>query len=1593
MRRHSKASAVRSTLDAGSNSARSGRVVATRVAPGDVKGSGAPSFGRLTGLAIAIALVALLVLTPLAPAKTVIGGFGTNGTEGGQFGEPRGIAVNNSGNGGVVAGTTYVIDSQFRIQRFNPTGAFERAWGFDVDSAAGAGFEICTVAANCQAGTNEPEIENGGQLRNPRGVAVNQTTGHVYVTETGNRRVSEFDADGNFVRAWGWDVDSAAGSGFEVCTVAANCQQATAGSGAGQFGFSLGYLTVDSSGNVWVPDQTNNRIQEFSSTGAFLKVVGSGVITDGATGTGTLTASSNSVSSVTTTSKFFEVGQVVTSPDHPGEILPGTTITECSPSCFSPSELTLSQNTAASVTAGPQALSVAAGAGNVASNEVQTVTVGGGPTGGSFNLGFNGQSPSITGTAVFNNSQFNITNVNTTSGTFAVGQGITGFGIPEGTTIAAIDNAKHIITLSSAATSGVNATREITAYKVLRNSTAASVQASLEGLSSIGAGNVAVSGPNGGPWAVEFKGTRLAGADVPPMSAEAALAPSGTVSISSANPNSLEVCTVPADCRAGIAGTALGQFSGNSPGDLAFDSTGNLYALDEGNARVQKFNPALSSVANFGTAAFAPFTKAAPERMTAAEGGSRLDFSVSKSGSNERNVLELDTSGNLKDSSLVGASIEGSAGIAGLAFQEASGTIYATTGFNQSPFKVLALNSTPLPAPIPVLGAASGKTETGAVFSGTVDPNGGIGVRCSYEYSTDQVSWTKVNEPDCGSLAPGGGAQAISEAVNGLSPNTHYFLRLAVTRIFDPGSVQRTAVQAFDTTSAPPIVSNLAVVEVSDTSARLVGRIDPRNSATGYVFQYGTTPALGSSTAPVNVGSGNNPVVVSQLIQGLSPNTTYYFKLVATNAFGSAATTGQSFLTRSEPLPSPEGRSFEMVSPPDKSATNIDAGTHSKVTIASDGETVSFCSGASFGDTPVNMSSPFCGDYVSRRTAAGWQTVGIRPFFCPENETAPGAELNAQTRLRMSPELDQAVFQLPEAASCLGSLVPGAPMPETNLYRENLLASPFSYDLLTPSFNFAPKYAENQLGNMFEGGSEDWSHLVYASTGKQTLDAATPAAGRNQLFDWHEGTLSLVSKDLSGNAFTTGSTLGNNEGVGSISATGDRIFFQNPTIERRCFVITCELYLREGGTTHWASEQECTVACSNIQAADVFEWASKDGSKAFFLSSAKLTDDAPANGNTCNSEATGSSGCNLYLYVQGPNPGAEKNLTLVSKDNEPADGSSADVAGVIGASDDGNVVYFAAKGQLVPAAPLDSSYKIYRWRWNGGSPTVDYLVTLTDATAEGTNGEPSADGKNWLYGVDKSDGSHGAPAVRQVSSDGSRLLLRSRVALLPAIDTDASDDVYLWSEGGGWQCISCQTPGLASGGDSSVDSFKIGVENSSLPTQNREQRLVMTDDARKVFFTSGDALVPQDTNGERDVYEWHDGSISLISSGAGNSPSILIEVSESGDDVFFSTTERLVGWDTDTSTDYYDARVGAGFPEPPATGAPCEGEACRGPSSVVPVGTGAGTAAFQGPGNPAPKQKPKKPKKHKGKKKHKGNKQKQQRQGQRAADDGRRAGK
>src|SRR6266511_2975343 len=168
------------------------------------------------------------------------------------------------------------------------SGTWDRAWGKDVVATGGVDFEICTVAADCKAGSVGGL---GGELNGPAGAGTD-AAGNVYVADTFNHRIEKFDSSGSFLRAWGKDVVSAGpgntGTGFEIC-VAANGDTCKAGAGGGLGGELNGPngVATDAAGNVYVADLTNQRIDKFDSSGNFLRAWGRDVVSAGPGDTGT----------------------------------------------------------------------------------------------------------------------------------------------------------------------------------------------------------------------------------------------------------------------------------------------------------------------------------------------------------------------------------------------------------------------------------------------------------------------------------------------------------------------------------------------------------------------------------------------------------------------------------------------------------------------------------------------------------------------------------------------------------------------------------------------------------------------------------------------------------------------------------------------------------------------------------------------------------------------------------------------------------------------------------------------------------------------------------------------------------------------------------------------------------------------------------------------------------------------------------------------------------------------------------------------------------------------------------------------------------
>jgi DNA-binding beta-propeller fold protein YncE len=226
---------------------------------------GRPSASLVAVVAVALALPAsAAAFEPLA----VMGGSGV-----GKLRTPLGVAVDR------VGGVYAAEHVNQRVSRFSTAGVFDRAWGFNVRPGGGKRFEVCSEATGCK-----PGLPGGraGQLGFPGGIAADGS-GNVYVTDPANDRVSEFTTEGVFVRAFGFGVVPGGGRGLGVCRRATGCTQGIAGGGAGQLDRPA-YVATDAAGSIYVTDEGNNRVNQFTREGAFVRAWGFDVTPGGGGG-------------------------------------------------------------------------------------------------------------------------------------------------------------------------------------------------------------------------------------------------------------------------------------------------------------------------------------------------------------------------------------------------------------------------------------------------------------------------------------------------------------------------------------------------------------------------------------------------------------------------------------------------------------------------------------------------------------------------------------------------------------------------------------------------------------------------------------------------------------------------------------------------------------------------------------------------------------------------------------------------------------------------------------------------------------------------------------------------------------------------------------------------------------------------------------------------------------------------------------------------------------------------------------------------------------------------------------------------------------
>jgi hypothetical protein len=244
-------------------------------------------------------------------------------------------------------------------------------------------------------------------------------------------------------------------------------------------------------------------------------------------------------------------------------------------------------------------------------------------------------------------------------------------------------------------------------------------------------------------------------------------------------------------------------------------------------------------------------------------------------------------------------------GALGLAVEPSTGIVYAANAGDDN----VALFA-PLPAPKVTTEGAVEIGGDSVTLTGHIVPDGTANiVGCYFEYGTDAS--LALGKVPCNQATPISGASDVSAELTGLTPLTPYSYRLVAVQSDGQGfpSYGRE-ITVTPVPSGAPNIGAATVTELTQTSVRLNGTISPNSAPTTYVFQYGTTSDYGSQVVGSgSIGDDNSFHSVSAGLEGLSPGTTYHFRVVAVNFSGTEHGPDVTFTTPGDANPVPGGTS------------------------------------------------------------------------------------------------------------------------------------------------------------------------------------------------------------------------------------------------------------------------------------------------------------------------------------------------------------------------------------------------------------------------------------------------------------------------------------------------------------------------------------------------------------------------------------------------------------------------------------------------------------------------------------------------------------
>lgn len=1361
-------------------------------------------------------------------------------------------------------------------------------------------------------------------------------------------------------------------TGYEVCNVIANpsdvCQSGVSSSAAGGLAAAKGLAVDPATGNVFVVSSTGKRVNVYSATGQFQGAFGWKV---NAAFPEEKLQFCTFVTGCIAGTQGASAGQLALEfESHPAISPVSGDLYVPEPANRRIAEYSVTLNGAKEVTG---ASFVRAFGGDVIPtvNEQQTVTISG-TTGGHFSLSFKSQVTGGTASGDIAAGSNEITNLQPGSGTLLGGEEVTGPGIPAGTIATAVTFDSVTLSASATATSvGASISTDLSS-----NSTAAVVQKALRALTSMVGPNVTVSGAAGGPWTLDYAGA-LSGIDLPQLSGDGSglTGPSPALGIATtrdgANGTStgLEVCTQATTCKVGAGDGTGGTFSAGTPNSLAIDSAGAVYAVSTpagcSGCRVQKFGAGGGSVEEF-----APAQLSSPAGASGASVSPRL---VAVDPANDHVLVAkrvTSTTFKLYEFTRTGGFIDvvppGETGIPvsvnpatavgpqGLAFGTAERSYVAISGTVAlgTPVKILMAP----PAPKATMEAVSAVGQRSATFNGLAKPSapgaeGGFPTAAFFEYSADGVSWSSTRAVDIGTGTGSGNPNScptnnppscnLSESVDGLRPGTTYLVRMVVSN----GTATTSSSSTFTTTEAAPSVERMAATEVGQDAATLTGLVNPNNRPTTYRFEWGQDTSYGTRI-PVDidavVGSGGQPVEVSASISDLLPGTTYHFRITAKSSAGVTVGSDGEVTTLNE-AGLPGRRMVEQVSPADKAPVGsvqiTNALGQAYYQPAQAGDAISF---PVLNGTPDSEAG---GEvlYAAGRTSTGWLS---QQMTAPSLSSTPteGALANptgySGLVLYVDPEDLKCAFV--ETHNPLTADTPAADIANgiENLYRWDRDSD--SYTLISNRVPLQPSLSQS----LYEiAGANSSCTRVFFRSSKQSL-----LNGASQLYEWDNGTLRDAGMLPNGTpaAGAAGTRI---RFTPNVVTPNGRFFFSAVSNQGSDAGKTAVFVRKTPGETVDASSSKTATAPSGA----VIEAASPDGSHVYFMANYGLAATSSSGPNTACSAGPSNATCDLYDYNVDTGQ-----LTDISADANPKDTTGSVTQGLMAVSDDGSSVYFAARGQLVPGRGRSYSENLTGfanvYRWHAGQ--VTYIGSLTNADMESAQGGMAlADGDHWSS---------------RATPDGRYFTFVSRDNLSVNNPAQTAEAYVYAADTGRTECISCPLHGPPT----STSFSRI------LPRNFYGQVVTGLGTDGRVFFSSLEPLAPGAIAGQLgetpaedqvNVYEWHAGQISLLTSGK---VSLLGVGGANSRDVYVQTFDQLVSADKDVAADVYDFREGGGFaaappPEPPcdAAAGECQGSPASSPEAGLPASAGVAGSGNQALGPPA--KSGHRHKKHKKHKKHK----------------------